>query len=207
MVLVLSSDGLSVTEDSIDTDLERRAASFDVVRQFGMDAGMESIGEVLQHDLVQQRGYADLAPNHPYLDFFRHHDLIEVTAVPISLNQRVAGLVNYSGTPQLDGVSLRALHTLSYCLFAQMRSSTAAANMAKPSARFKPLSPREMQVMQLTAKGLTAHEIAGVLGMSARTVNQHADNVADKLGTRNRTHTVAELIRRGVLLRDDNLVV
>jgi DNA-binding CsgD family transcriptional regulator len=35
--------------------------------------------------------------------------------------------------------------------------------------------------------------------MSARTVNQHVDNVADKLGTRNRAHTVAEIVRRGLL--------
>jgi len=37
------------------------------------------------------------------------------------------------------------------------------------------------------------------LGMSARTVNQHVDNVADKLGTRNRTHTIAELVRNDML--------
>ena len=42
-------------------------------------------------------------------------------------------------------------------------------------------------------------EIAERLGMSARTVNQHVDNVADKLGTKNRTHTIAEVIRHGLL--------
>jgi DNA-binding CsgD family transcriptional regulator len=35
--------------------------------------------------------------------------------------------------------------------------------------------------------------------MSARTANQHVDNVADKLGTRNRAHTVAEILRRGLI--------
>ena len=47
--------------------------------------------------------------------------------------------------------------------------------------------------------GVTSVEIAAQLGMSARTVNQHVDNVADKLGTRNRAHTVAEIVRRGLL--------
>jgi DNA-binding CsgD family transcriptional regulator len=35
--------------------------------------------------------------------------------------------------------------------------------------------------------------------MSTRTANQHVDNVAAKLGTRNRAHTVAEIVRRGLL--------
>ena len=52
--------------------------------------------------------------------------------------------------------------------------------------------------MTLCAEGLTSDEIAMRLEMSARTVNQHTDNVASKLGTKNRTHTVAEVIRRGL---------
>jgi len=65
--------------------------------------------------------------------------------------------------------------------------------------RLESLTPREREVMQLSASGLTSAEIADKLGMSARTVNQHVDNVADKLGTRNRAHTVAEIVKRGLL--------
>ena len=71
--------------------------------------------------------------------------------------------------------------------------------MSSTNAREVVLTPRERQVMQLSASGLTSAEIADKLGMSARTVNQHVDNVADKLGTRNRAHTVAEIVRRGLL--------
>jgi DNA-binding CsgD family transcriptional regulator len=52
---------------------------------------------------------------------------------------------------------------------------------------------------RLSAIGLTPVEIADKLRMSARTVNQHVDNVADKLGTRNRTRTIAELVRNDML--------
>src|SRR3569833_334961 len=65
------------------------------------------------------------------------------------------------------------------------------------NSRFGPGSER--LVMRLSAAGLTSGEIAEQLGMAARTVNQHVDNVADKLGTRNRAHTVAEIVRRGLL--------
>ena len=53
--------------------------------------------------------------------------------------------------------------------------------------------------MALSSEGLTSLEIAEQLGMSARTVNQHVDNVAAKLGTKNRAHTVAEVIRHRLL--------
>jgi DNA-binding CsgD family transcriptional regulator len=53
--------------------------------------------------------------------------------------------------------------------------------------------------MRLSAIGLTSAQIADKLGLSPRTVNQHVDNVADKLGTRNRTHTIAELVRNDML--------
>ncbi|KKC37472.1 hypothetical protein WH87_11925 [Devosia epidermidihirudinis] len=61
------------------------------------------------------------------------------------------------------------------------------------------LTPREREVLGLSAKGLTSQEVAERLGMSPRTVNHHVDNVAIKLGTRNRVHTVAEAIRRDLL--------
>jgi DNA-binding CsgD family transcriptional regulator len=71
--------------------------------------------------------------------------------------------------------------------------------MTTTEAKAVALTPREREVMQLSAIGLTSVEIADQLGMSARTVNQHVDNVADKLGTRNRAHTVAEIVKRGLL--------
>lgn len=53
--------------------------------------------------------------------------------------------------------------------------------------------------MELSAEGMTSELVAMRLDMSPRTVNQHIDNVAGKLKTRNRVHTVAEAIRRGLL--------
>ena len=55
-----------------------------------------------------------------------------------------------------------------------------------------------LRFMVIDRPGVLA-QIAGELGMSPRTVNQHVDNVADKLGTRNRAHTVAEIVKRGLL--------
>jgi LuxR family quorum sensing-dependent transcriptional regulator len=123
------------------------------------------------------------------------NDVIDVVAVPISHGGELAGIAGFSGTPPLDRQQEMALQLIAYSAFAHVR----ALRMTTSDAKSVALTPREREVMQLSAIGLTSVEIAGQLGMSARTVNQHVDNVADKLGTRNRAHTVAEIVKRGLL--------
>jgi RNA polymerase sigma factor (sigma-70 family) len=53
------------------------------------------------------------------------------------------------------------------------------------------LSAREREVLDLAGAGLHAKQIAGALGISARTVEVHKQRVMEKLGVRN----LAELVR------------
>jgi DNA-binding NarL/FixJ family response regulator len=53
------------------------------------------------------------------------------------------------------------------------------------------LSPRELDVVKLVARGLTNAEIAQQLFISVGTVKTHAGNVQTKLGLRNRVETAA----------------
>jgi DNA-binding CsgD family transcriptional regulator len=55
------------------------------------------------------------------------------------------------------------------------------------------LSSREVEVLQLIAKGKTNKDIAGVLGISARTVQVHASRAYDKIGVSNRAGATAWL--------------
>lgn len=125
------------------------------------------------------------------------NDVIDVVAVPILHEDAVVGVAGFCGNPKLGPQQETALQMIAYSAFAHIRATrtTAAPGGGKPIS----LTPREREVMLLSATGLTSVEIAAQLGMSARTVNQHVDNVADKLGTRNRAHTVAEIMRRGLL--------
>ncbi len=104
------------------------------------------------------------------------------------------GVGGFCGTAELDKQREAALQLIVYSAFTHVRTSRSSASESDVR-----LTPRERDVMRLSATGLTSAEIAEELGMSARTVNQHVDNVADKLGTRNRAHTVAEIVRRGLL--------
>ena len=123
------------------------------------------------------------------------NDVVNVTAVPISHGNELAGVAGFCCEPQLDKQQEMALQLFAYSAFAHVR----AIRMSTTEARSVSLTPREREVMRLSAVGLTSAQIAGELGMSPRTVNQHVDNVADKLGTRNRAHTVAEIVKRGLL--------
>jgi DNA-binding CsgD family transcriptional regulator len=147
-------------------------------------------GEIIRYD---QASY--LPPDDPLLALARRNDMAEATIVPVTHDREPVGVAGFSGLPELGRREEAALQLLVYALFAQVRTFRSIGI----TAAGEPLTPREKEVVTLSADGLTSDEIAERLGMSARTVNQHVDNVARKLGTRNRAHTVAEAIRRSML--------
>ena len=57
------------------------------------------------------------------------------------------------------------------------------------------LTPREQSVLRRASMGLTLEETAKALGLGEETVRSHFKKAQAKLGTRNRTHTVAEAMR------------
>lgn len=60
-----------------------------------------------------------------------------------------------------------------------------------------PFSPREHQVLQLAAQGMTNKEIAYRLGISERTIQFHINSIFNKTGTESRTQVVAMAIQKG----------
>ena len=56
------------------------------------------------------------------------------------------------------------------------------------------LSARERRVVELSAMGKTAKDIAGILKISQRTVHAHLQNACDKMRATNKTQTVVEAI-------------
>jgi DNA-binding CsgD family transcriptional regulator len=60
-----------------------------------------------------------------------------------------------------------------------------------------PLSPRELAVLGAVARGMSNPDAGQHLGVAAATVKTHLDRVFAKLGTSDRTATVAMAMRRG----------
>jgi len=61
------------------------------------------------------------------------------------------------------------------------------------------LTPRETEILQIIAKGLSNREAAEVLGVSRATVRTHLEHIYAKLDVSNRTEAVTEAIRRGLI--------
>jgi DNA-binding CsgD family transcriptional regulator len=75
---------------------------------------------------------------------------------------------------------------------------------AGPSTTVSPagLSPREVEVLRLIARGHTSQEVAAVLVLSVRTVERHITHVYEKIGARGRADAAAFALKHGLLDAD-----
>ena len=76
--------------------------------------------------------------------------------------------------------------------------------LVAPSARneerfLESLTPREAQVLELVADGLSNKAIAGILGVSDETIKFHLGSILGKLGASNRTDAVRIALQRGLV--------
>lgn len=61
------------------------------------------------------------------------------------------------------------------------------------------LSKREIEVLQLVAKGLTASEVAEHLYISLDTIETHKKNIVKKLAARNTVDAVVKAVRSRII--------
>jgi DNA-binding NarL/FixJ family response regulator len=78
-----------------------------------------------------------------------------------------------------------------------LSSPVARAFMARVTE--EPLTPRELEVLNLLVEGLSNKAIAARLGISDQTVKFHVGAICGKLGAANRTEAVRRAIRRGLV--------
>jgi len=79
----------------------------------------------------------------------------------------------------------------------------APAGDAFPEEMFVPLSPREMEILQCIARGLSNKEVARELGISQQTVKNHMTSILRKLAVNDRTQAALYALRRGWIRLDD----
>ena len=61
------------------------------------------------------------------------------------------------------------------------------------------LTPREIQILQMTASGMTAREIAAHFSISPRTVEKYREEILEKLGCKNLSEATATGVRTGII--------
>lgn len=98
--------------------------------------------------------------------------------------------------------SLELYEHFGYMFYATSHLSELFAR-ALPAQAIKPrqphLSPRELEVLQLSANGKTAYEISKILSLSERTINYHVQNVIEKLNVCNKISAVIAAARAGII--------
>jgi DNA-binding NarL/FixJ family response regulator len=67
-----------------------------------------------------------------------------------------------------------------------------------------PLSPREVQVAILVAKGLTSKEVGRKLFIERATVDTHVQHIYNKLGIDSRAQLAVWLVEHGLLPKDED---
>ncbi|TET18020.1 MAG: response regulator transcription factor [Dehalococcoidia bacterium] len=65
------------------------------------------------------------------------------------------------------------------------------------------LTPREIEILRLAAKGMSNKDIADELFLSLRTVKAHLTNIFNKIGVGSRTEAIIKGLREGYITLDD----
>ena len=81
----------------------------------------------------------------------------------------------------------------------EVQAGLASAVREREGREGPQLSPREREVLQLIADGLSAPEIGRQIHLSPATVKTHLHTLYEKLGVSERAAAVAEAMRRGLL--------
>ena len=89
--------------------------------------------------------------------------------------------------------TIRAVH------LGQKRVSPEVAVEIAEHASDDELTPREIDVLRLIAKGSANKIIAAELSLTEETVKSHIRNILSKLGANDRTHAVAIGLHRGII--------
>ena len=73
------------------------------------------------------------------------------------------------------------------------------AELSRQTTSDELLSQRELEILQLMAKGAANKEIAAQLSITESTVKTHITNIFQKLDTSDRTEAVTQAIKRGII--------
>lgn len=104
-----------------------------------------------------------------------------------------------AGGAQMEAAILAVARGLVVSLPGELPRTPGAASRPA-SSNVEPLTPREIEVLQLLAEGMANKEIARHLGLSENTVKFHVNSILGKLGATSRTDAVVRATRAGLLL-------
>jgi DNA-binding NarL/FixJ family response regulator len=131
---------------------------------------------------------------------------VPVLALPLSAEQArealAAGARGVLARERLEEQLLPSVQAALLGLLVVDESFAEALVRLAPTADalVEPLTPRETEVLQLLAEGLTNRRLGERLGISEHTAKFHVNAILGKLGARTRGEAIAQAARLGLLL-------
>jgi DNA-binding CsgD family transcriptional regulator len=120
----------------------------------------------------------------------------DAVITPVRVRRGLAGAAVFAGQDIKDSPVARS--SLMVVAHAAFDRCDALVMGVKPEA-LALLSTREIDCLQILARGLPDEEAARLLGITKRTVRYHVDHAKQKLGVSSRVHAVAAAVNRGLI--------
>lgn len=109
------------------------------------------------------------------------------------------GLVLRDGDPERLGSALRAVAAGNVVLDAELAEVLFRGAPPRPVAS-ELMTPRELEVLELLARGMSNRQLAEVLGFSEHTAKFHVNAILTKLGAETRTEAVVLAAKLGLVV-------
>lgn len=91
-------------------------------------------------------------------------------------------------------------------IWVEENTEAAHRSYSEPGSPYRPLSDREMEVLDCVVRGMSNKEIANLLNISHQTVKNHVTAILRKFGVEDRTQAVVFALKRGwVTLKDRHI--
>lgn len=147
-----------------------------------LDVRMPGMGGLDLQELLQEKG-----SRLPILIMTAHG------AVPMAVRAMRAGALDFIEKPSNEQALLDRVH---HALAVEEEGRREEAEIEPLRERLETLTPREREVMDLVVQGFLNKQVAGQLGVSPKTVEQHRARVMEKMEAGH----LAELVRMAITL-------
>jgi len=126
----------------------------------------------------------------------RSHGLGAGLIIPVACLGYLRGCVWLAGdAPNLDDDAIKAIHLIGLFVASKAQALLQPQSDSEPMGAL--LTAREREVLSWAALGKSSWEIGAILRIAKRTVDEHTQRAARKLGAANKTQAVAlALLRR-----------